>query len=254
MKQLFPKICPACNEPLIIDVGDKSDTFKLMCKNKNCEGSLLKKLQKGIIALEIRGLGPKVIEKLLKAGIESSIDLFNSEKFNENVLISSGEFKKGRALQKIMDSVKNTKSLSISKIILSLQLEDVGKSFSERIGMNLSGIETSYDGLQYSVREKLADENSELNVIIKQALETFKKFGVKIEYFEVKKKEVATKKVTKMVAVENDECKYFVENLGWKVVDITDPDCSMFVGDSSDKANELGIKCMSMKKVKLLFG
>jgi hypothetical protein len=87
MKELFPRKCPACNQPLVIEVGEKSDTLKLMCKNKKCSGSLLKRLQKGIIALEIRGLGPKVIENLMGAGINSSLDLFDAEIFNEQNLI-----------------------------------------------------------------------------------------------------------------------------------------------------------------------
>jgi len=262
MKQLFPKICPACNEPLTIEVGEKSDTLKLMCNNKNCAGSLLKKLQKGIIALEIRGLGPKVIEKLLNAGIESSVDLFDPEKFNEEILIASGEFKKGRSLEKIMTSVRNTKSLPIAKAILSLQLQDVGKTFSERIGKNLSGIETSYEGLQYSVREQLSDENSELNTTIKNALETFEKSGVKIEYIEPPKKKVATKKVTKRVASDGMDTEIFkvVAELGWEIAAI-DNDCDMLVVHDKnantpeiEKAKELGLKIMTLKQIKLLFG
>ena len=140
MKSFFPTICPACNKPLTIEVGEKSETLKLMCNNKECSGTLLKRLQRGIIALEIRGLGPKIIENLMNAGIESSIDLFDPEKFNSIKLISSGYFRKGRALTKILKAVNDTKSLPIKNAILSLQYEDIGKTFSEKIGMKISGV------------------------------------------------------------------------------------------------------------------
>ena len=70
-KNFFPTVCPSCGTPLVIERGDSVDTLKLMCKNDECEGSLLKKLQKGIMALEIKGLGPAIIEDLMNADLDS---------------------------------------------------------------------------------------------------------------------------------------------------------------------------------------
>ena len=254
MKSFFPKICPACSHPLVIEVGDKSETLKLMCKNKECSGSLLKKLQKGIIALEIRGLGPKVIEKLMGAGINSSLDLFDPEIFNEKSLIASGYFQKGRSLEKIITSVKNTKSFPIHKFILSLQIDKVGKTVSEKLGMLISGLTPDFSGLPYIVRDNIESLTDDIKSMIIKVEST----GVEIARNKPPKKVVATKKMTKCVAVDSDESKTLVESLGWEVVEIEDDNCKMLVGDLDDDllqiANELGMKCMSTKKVKLLFG
>lgn len=263
MKSIIPKNCPSCGYKLTIEKGDRDDILKLMCKNPDCSGSALKKLQKGIIALEIKGLGPKIIEKLLNAGITSSIDLFDPDKFNEEKLIASGEFQKGRALEKIIESVKSTKTISIDKAILSLQLDKIGKAFSEKIGRKLSGLPTDFSGLDIDVREELNDENSELNKIIKESIEKFEKFGVKIKYFEENTiKNNNEKKITKKVAVENNttqEIKDIISKLNWDIVPVETKDCDFIIVNEKNNIEnyeylkQLGIKIMTIKQIKLLF-
>jgi len=268
IKSFLPTHCPACGYKLIIEQGDKSDTLKLMCKNPECSGSALKKLQKGIIALEIKGLGPKIIEKLLNAGITSSVDLFNPDKFNEETLIASGEFQKGRSLEKIMASVKSTESIPVQKAILSLQLDKIGKTFSEKIGLKLSGLPYDFSGLELDVREELKDENSELNKTIKESLEIFEKSGVEIKYFE-SKKFVAdeVKKITKIVDIsgfdDRTEVLEIINKLGWDYNQnfMTLPEnCQLLIVPEKNtesirvtEAKEQNVKIMTLKQVKLVF-
>lgn len=261
MKSFIPKICPSCQTSLVIEKGDKDDILKLMCKNPECSGSALKKLQKGIIALEIKGLGPKIIEKLLNVGITSSIDLFNPDKFNEENLIKSGEFKKGRALEKIIESVKSTKTIPIHKAILSLQLDKIGKTFSEKIGQKLSGLPYDFSGLDIEIREQIEDENSELNKIIKESLDIFKQSGVEIQYFE-KKKVVDKKKITKKVAIEQkvtQEIKDIITKLDWEIVPVSSKECDFLIVEDKnnienfDFIKQTGVKIMTIKQIKLLF-
>jgi len=252
IKTFFPKVCPSCGEHLVIEQGDKEETLKLMCKNKECEGSLLKKLQKGIIALDIKGLGPVVIEDLMYAGITSSLDLFDTSKFNESTLISSGRFVKGRALEKVINSVSEKKAINIDKAILSLQLDNIGKTVSEKIGLLLSGMDADFTGLPYSVRDNMYEIKQEIT----EYLEKFEEYGVEI----VRNKpkvilESDIKKVSKYVAIEdNIEIKQVVEKLGWEIVQVEDEKCQMFIGDNiPEYCTDNNIKCMSLKKLKLLF-
>jgi NAD-dependent DNA ligase len=253
LKNFFPTICPACGNKLVIELGDKSDSYKLMCKNPDCSGSNLKKLQKGIIALDIKGLGPKVIESLVDAGINSSLDLFDPQKFNEKVLISSGQFRKGRALEKIINSVSLTKNLPIDKAILSLQLPDVGKTVSEKIGLLISGLPADFTGLPYSIRDNIDEIKN--NII--ESLNKFESFGIKIIKHQPKQ-EVKAKTVTKNVTIENNsEIKDFVEKLKWNIVPIENCDFFICIDDKSDSTNEAiknDKKIMTLKKVKLIFG
>jgi NAD-dependent DNA ligase len=257
IKNIFPTICPECNEPLVIEIG-KSDAIKLMCKNTNCVGIQLKRLQKGIIALEINGLGPAIIEKLLKSNIEHSYDLFNPDIFNETSLIDSGEFVKGRALTKIIEAVQNVKEIPIEKAILSLQLPDIGKTYSEKIGQIISGMKPDLTGLLLSVREQL--ENKEIGIFkeINDTLDLFRSFGINIKYYEKKKiVETEIKKISKRVSTSDPSIDEEIRSLGWEICDINNYDVDMHI--CLDKNNvdtnitDNSIKVMTIKQIRLIF-
>jgi len=263
-KNFIPTHCPACNFPLSIDTGKKDDIVKLVCTNKTCCGTILKKLQKGIIALEIRGIGPSTIEKLLNAGITSSYDLFNPEKFNEKLLIDSGFFQKGRALTKLITAVGNIKEISIEKAILSLQLENIGKTFSLKIGQKMSGIDADFTSLMLDIREQLDDFESDLNYTLKEAIAKFEEFGVIIKRFEVKEKNIVTKKISKTVyfsGFEDSEVEEYTQtietDLSWG---IDKDEYQMLIvpnkklsNDEIEFAKTNSIKIMTWKQIKLLF-
>ena len=262
----IPTHCPACSESLSIDKGKKEDVIKLVCTNKNCIGTQLKRLQKGIIALEIRGIGPSTIEKLLTAGITMSYDLFDPSKFSESILISSGQFQKGRALTKLIDAVTSTTEIQINKAILSLQIEDVGKTFSEKIGKKLSLLDVDFSGLQYSIREQLDIENSELNNLITDSLDKFEEFGVEIIRYEIKKKidPSKIKKINKVVAftgfseeeeisftkIVEDKLEWCVEPTDYQLLIVPDKKLS---NDFVEFAKSNSVKIMTWKQIKLVF-
>lgn len=268
----FPKICPACGSKLVIEYGKTSDIIKLMCKNDACEGKSLKRLQKGIIQLEIRGLGPKIIEKLFDAGINSSVDLFNPTKFNEEILIKSGEFKKGRALEKIIDEVSKVKEIPINKAILSLQLQvkkengdgeiSIGKSLSEQIGKLLSGVDYDFTGLSRQVRDEINNHDSWLYKTISNSIKSFEENGIKIiRYSDKPKTVVKTKRAVKKIDFTNESSldisnEEIVEELGWEKVEC--PGCDFLVTDETEHpkiktAKDNGIKVLTYRKFKLLF-
>jgi NAD-dependent DNA ligase len=178
MKKFFPENCPECGTLLRVEEGKAVDVIKLVCPNKDCSGSKLKKLEKGIVGLEIKGLGPAVIKKLSLSGIENAYDLFNKELFNEKSLCATGEFKKGRALEKIMDAVNAVKEIPINKAILSLQLQDIGKTLSLQIGKYLSGVPYTFDGLNIRVRTDILNKNSQLYNTIVDSLKKFEDYGI----------------------------------------------------------------------------
>ena len=259
MKKFFPTICPECHEPLSIQYGKTDDVTKLVCSNDNCIGTIIKKLQKGIIALEIRGLGPKVIEKLLHAGINHSYDLFDKDIFNEENLIKSGKFKKGRALEKIINSVLSVKQIPIQKAILSLQIDDIGKTFSEKIGMIVSGLNPDLTGLLTSVREELKNKEKGLFKHIKDSIEIFENNGIEITLIEKPKQIVLTeiKKVNKRVSTSDISINEEIESLGWEIVPACDVNVDMHICLDKNNVNPFinthHIKIMTLKQIKLLF-
>lgn len=267
MKKLFPEYCPSCHQKLVIKTGEGEDTLNLVCDNDVCIGSILKRLQVGIMSLNIKHLGEKTIEKLLNAGITSSIDLFDPEKMNEEKLIKSGFFDKGKTLDNILNSVKNTKSIHINKAILSLQLENIGKTFSEKIGKHLSGLDVDFAGLQLDIRSELGIKDSNLNKTLNSSLEKMQKFGILIIKYDKEKEQKITKIVNKRVSLDlhtinkiSNEIISVVEKLKWDITEITQNDCDFLIVEDKNSnsfeityAKENNIKILTLKQIKILF-
>ena len=74
----IPEKCPVCGGETGIEVSD-SGTKNLVCKNPNCEGKLVNKLDHfcGKKGLDIKGLSKATLEKLISWGwVENFIDIF----------------------------------------------------------------------------------------------------------------------------------------------------------------------------------
>ncbi|MFA6089826.1 MAG: hypothetical protein WC755_08265 [Candidatus Woesearchaeota archaeon] len=255
LKPFMPTECPNCGGKLSVDYGKSADIIKLICPNPECSGSIIKTLQKGIIALEIKGLGPAVIEKLYLAGIKSSIDLFDREKFNTVSLIKSGEFKKGRALEKIIDSVSSFKEVPIDRLILSLQLKDIGRSLSSEIGKMISDVPSDFNGLNLIVRDDM-DKKGNLYQTIINSIKRVEELGIKVVRIEKKIQIAPTKKVTKRVHFLDGDNSEIIEKLGWELVDIDKCEilvCSEKTAESEKIAKENNAKLYTYKQIKLLF-
>lgn len=163
MIKFIPTNCSECGSTLKVTKG-KNDKYKLMCTNQNCDGVHIIKFQKGMLAFEISGIGPAIYKKLYKAGVKNIVDLL---KVNPQDLIDSDEFKDGRSLEKLMESIKSIKTVKLSSIIESLQFENVGTTISKEIEKYYCNLPYDFTGFDYSIREQIKDENSDMMVKIR---------------------------------------------------------------------------------------
>lgn len=268
----MPTVCPECQTPLTIKAGEKEEVLKLFCSNPQCQGTLLKKLQKGISILEINGLGPKTIEKLSLAGIESAIDLFNPQQFEKQRLCASDQFKPGRSLEKIILAVKNVTEIPIQKFIQALQIMvpkregegyiSIGKSLSAEIGKMISGVPYDFEGLSLQIREEIKNPETWYYQEIIQGIAQMEQFGIQIKKYEIRKPK-ATKKISKTVAFEGESDIGFTKNelldqLNWEEQPLSSGKCNLLVttdknGPLAQEAQQQGIKVLTYKQIKLLF-
>ena len=158
---IIPKNCPICKNPLKIKENMSSGSIGLYCTFDDCAGTAVKKLQKGIEVLDIKGIGFSTCEKLNKAGILKIEDVFDKTKFNRMKLIESGEFKSGKSLDIIVDAVDKKDSLELKRIVNSLNITDVGSSVSEQIARMLAGLQADFFGLNHDACGKMEDVNSD---------------------------------------------------------------------------------------------
>jgi NAD-dependent DNA ligase len=268
IKQIIPRYCPNCESELIIKHGKGDDVLKLMCNNDKCEGSLIKKLIKGISILELKDIGPSTIEKLYSVGLRNVVDLFDKDIINKKVLIESKEFKEGKQLDNIFDSIDNIKEIRLDKMILSLQIQvekesdegyiSIGAALSTEIAKMMSDLEYSFEGLSIQIREEFLDkENSKTYNTILNSIKIFEDNGIKIKKLE-KKKIKEKKKITKKVSFDTNEDISELVNIGWEEVDVEESDMLVVdnknqISEKIDIANKKGIKIMTFKQIKLLF-
>ena len=171
MIKFIPTTCYECGSPLKVTIG-KNGKYKLMCVNLECGGVAVRKFQKGMLAFEIAGIGPAIFKSLYDAGVRNIVDLLT---ITPDKLIESGEFKSGRALEKLMEAISSVKNIKLSAIIESLQFENVGGTISKEIEKYYCGLPYNFAGFDYVIREKIEDENSDMMVKVGEMVDALSK-------------------------------------------------------------------------------
>ena len=122
----FPKKCPACSYK--VQKIKKTSTVHY-CPNKKCPARQKAYLSYFVSkkSFNIEGLGEKIIDKLIKAKLISSpADIFFLKK--EDLLNLEGF--KDKLAENIINAINDKKKVTLSKLIYSLGIENVGEETS----------------------------------------------------------------------------------------------------------------------------
>lgn len=183
----YPTVCPACNGSITIDVEPATKkkpnpTEHLMCKNNECIGKLVRRLDLGVSALKIKGIGESTCESLIKAGVRDIFDLFDPTKFNTQALCANGVFKPGRSLEVILNAVKHIKSVDLDKAILALQFEGLGDTGSKAIADLITGKIKDFEGsgLEKAKVEPFLNSESWQSLSVKKFIGLLKDSGITV--------------------------------------------------------------------------
>jgi DNA ligase (NAD+) len=182
IEQYLPKSCssPMCN--IVVE-----NNIHLVCTNENCESRILNQLGRGIGSYAFRNIGGSTMRKLYKAGIKSIIDVFDNTKFNEQKLIESGEFKKGRSLEIILQSRNNPESkITLPLIISSLAFANVGMSTAKQIAKYINGEEVNWSGLSHASYSPFLNKESKEYKSVIALRNMIESNGFKIYFDEIK--------------------------------------------------------------------
>jgi len=180
ISSIIPNECPICLNQLVIKENSSSGSVGLYCVNDICAGAAVKKLQKGVEQLGIKGIGLSTCEKLFEAKIERVEDLFDKTKFNRMKLIDSGHFKSGKSLEIIVNAVDKTDSLELKRIVNSLNITDVGSSVSEQIARMLAGLEPDFGGLNKDAIARMQDKTHDDRIRLDKYIEIIKDNNIDI--------------------------------------------------------------------------
>jgi DNA ligase (NAD+) len=118
----FPKACPVCGEP----VEQEEGVVALRCVNLLCPAQVAGRLEHWAKrdAMDIEGLGPAVVEQLLKAGLVKDVaDLYRLTLMDVAGLERHGE----KSAANLIDGIEASKQRGLGRLLFGLGIPGVGE-------------------------------------------------------------------------------------------------------------------------------
>lgn len=140
----IPEICPVCDAPTAIK--KENDTEVLTCTNESCPGKLLGRVSHFVSkkGMDIEGLSEATLEKLIALGwIRNLFDVYNLGcHYTE---LSKMEGFGSRSVQKLQESIENSKDVDLKNFIAALSIPGIGTSQSKELVKHFSSWEAFQD-------------------------------------------------------------------------------------------------------------
>ena len=252
----MPESCPSCGHKLI----KIEDQVAIKCINPACPEIIKRKIEYFVSrdAMNITGLGEKIIEKFIELGkIKDIVDIYSLHEYREE--LENLEKMGKKSVDNLLNSIEESKKREYSKVLYSLGIPFVGKFTANLLAKeflnidNLKSKETEDllevkgigDKVAKSVNMFLNDENN-WNLIskLKETGLQFEEEEVFIEDNPIKGKTfLATGKLEKYT---RDEIKDIIEAKGGKYLSGVSKNLNYLIagekaGSKLKKANDLGV-------------
>lgn len=217
IKFQMPTKCPSCGSD-IKRVGELD-----YCVNKKCftqtKRQIIHFVSKG--AMDIDGLGPKIIEQLLDEGlIKDETDLFELTEGDLKPLERFAE----KSVENLIQSIENCTKVTLGKFIFALGIRHVGAIMADDLAHQFGSI----DELMNGQIDKLKNEYGVGEVIAKSI----------VDYFADEHNQLKIKKLIKFIKLENPQKRE--QKLAGKTFVITGSLNSMTREQAEQKIRDLG--------------
>ena len=250
--------CPICNTKLV----KSASGIDYLCPNDNCSARKIEGLIHYVSrqAMNIDGLGERIIEDFYNMGIIKSIEDIYSLYKDRELLVELEGFG-NKSIDNLLTSIENSKNNSLERLLFGLGISGVGfktaKLLAKKYGNidNLINTDLEYlleikdigDILAQNIISYFKDEN---NILL---INHLKSIGVNMSYngemlinneLLTGKKFVITGTISFMT---RDEIKEFIEKYDGKVVESVSKQTNVLIlgenpGSKYDKALKLGIE------------
>jgi DNA ligase (NAD+) len=144
----YPGHCPECGAPVVREEGGAM----AYCSNRQCPAQRLESLKHFVSrgAMDIRGLGPQTLEKLVEMGlIGNAADLFA---LSRDQILSLPGFKDTSA-DNLLRSLEESRGRPFDRVLFALGIRHVGESVAKL----LSGHFQSLDRLRAASEDEVAE-------------------------------------------------------------------------------------------------
>lgn len=250
----IPSLCPICSAPVVRHEGEVA----LTCSNKNCYAVEREKVLYAARAFKIDGLGDKIVEKLLSAGlVKTPPDIFRLQASDFLGVEGFAEL----SAQKLYEQIQARKSIELAAFIVALGMRHVGAETAFALATAFGSVEA----LAMATHEQLlaiSDVGETVAESIytffqsphgKQMLKDFKEVGVMIAEAPAVKQVLAGQRFVITGTLEQigrEQAKERIRLLGGSVSDAVSKKTNFVVvgenpGSKADKAQELGVKILS---------
>ncbi len=261
MPFVMPKDCPECGAPVVRVLGEAAHK----CTGTNCPAQLLRRLMHFTSrdAMDIEGLGPAILEKLLEVGhISSSADLYELSNEDIAALDKLGE----KSAENLISAIEKSKGNDLYRLLYALGIELNGLKSSKTICSHLKSIDaimnaTIEELVQIpDIGEKTAQNiydffKDEKNI---ELINRFKASGVNCEAQKQKNtgSALSGKKIVvtgKLDGYSRDEIVEMIENNGGSAASSVSKKTDFVIagedaGSKLTKAQELGILVVSLEE------
>jgi DNA ligase (NAD+) len=268
----FPKTCPRCGSPVVREEGG---AYYRCTAGKTCVGQLKRQLRAfaARAAMDIEGLGVKIIDQLVDAGLVRSIpDLYRLNVEQVTELERMGK----KSAQNLIDGIATSKDRGLARLLAGLAIEHVGTSVAELLAHAFK----SMDALMGASEERLSQINGVGPVMAKdiqaffqtehaaKMVQALKEAGVKMTEDPrpapagvngVDLRDQTFVVTGTLQRYKRDEIEGLIKALGGKTAGSVSKKTSYVVageeaGSKLEKARELGIKVLNEEEFEQLIG
>ena len=256
----MPKFCPSCGTKLVKLEGE----VIWRCNNPLCIAKKREYFYHFVSrsAFDIRGLGPKIIDRFFDEGLISDpADIF---KLTESDIIPLERFAE-KSAKNLIESINSRKSIIFPRFIYGLGIRNVGEETAQDLSKRFKSISelknASFEGLQRvlgigpvvaeSIHEWFQDKRN------RYFLNKLEKVGIKIHYLKVSagNQKLAGKVFVltgSLETMERNQAKEKIVSLGGGVSESVSKKTDYVIvgkepGLKLEKAKNLGVKIMNEK-------
>ena len=256
----MPSKCPVCGAEVVREEAIHR------CIGLDCSAQLKGRIKHFASkrAMDIEGLGVKLIDQLVEKGLVKDVaDIYYIKKEQLIALERMAE----KSAQNIIDAIEESKTKPLSKFLYALGIRHVGETTAEDLARSFSRLDDFFhlseedlmevEGIgpevAASVHQFFRDKKN------KESIDRLKKAGVKVIEPKAKEKGKLAGKVFVFTGAlqgfERDEARNLVESLGGMTASSVSKKVDFVVvgedpGSKFDKAKELGIKTLTEEEFK----
>jgi DNA ligase (NAD+) len=261
--------CPVCGSPLV-----KKDAMHF-CVSTSCPARQIE----GMIhfasrnAMDIDGMGDKVVEEFFNEGFISNIpSIFSLYSHREDIMNIDGW--KDKSVDNLLQAIENSKANSLERLLFGLGIKEVGEKMAKTLAKHFLSLDKFFEVSEeeyltipdlgpVSAKSLFNYFHNEDNL---KLIEELREKRVNFEYLGYTKVDENSPFFNKTVVLTGTMSKYgrkeateLLESLGAKVAGSVSKKTDMVVygvdaGSKLDKANELGVKTLDEEEFLSLLG